>query len=155
MSDKLSKAVDLVESSYMTLDMAAKYCGLSQVYFRRIVEGKETDEVKLKTLIFEKQVILRTTVQEINTEVIANREERDRKAQARLEEQANKKSEPKGPTLLDLKLEARELQVPVGRKNKQELIAALEAKHSELFDAAEEAQDLEDPAPALEDVLSK
>ncbi len=165
----LQEAVELVESSYMTLDEAAKYVGISQVYFRRIVEGKETDDVKLKTLIFGKQVILRTTVQELNAEVTDNRKERDLKAQAKLEEQVNKKSEPKGPTLLDLKLEARELQVPVGRKNKADLIAALEAKRTEILaeqyklnpaldaevDAAEEAQDLEDPALALEAVLAE
>lgn len=136
-TDKIQKAVELVEASLMSLDEAAKYCDLSQVYFRRIVEGKETDDVKLKTLIFGKQVILRTTVEEIGSEILLNREERALKATAKLEEKASKNSEPKGPTLLDLKLEARDLQVPVGRKNKADLIAALEAKRAELAVIAE------------------
>ena len=140
-TDKLSKAIALVEASYMTLDEASKHCGLSQVYFRRIVEGKEDKaNVQLKTLVFGKQVILSTIVSEIDAEISAARVTRDQKAKERLEEQATKKSEPKGPTLLDLKLEARELQVPVGRKNKLELIAALEAKRAKLALEATTAQ---------------
>ncbi len=172
-TDKLSKAITLVEKSFMTLDDAAKSVGISQVYFRRIVEGLETKDAPLKRYIFNKQVILATDVTVIREKIETARASRAEKAQAKLEEQVAKKSEPKGPTLLDLKLEARELQVPVGRKNKAELIAALEAKRTEMLDAelAEmtkhaEAQDAEidaqdadqqseDPALALETVLAE
>lgn len=157
-TDKIQKAVELVEASFMTLDEAAKHCELSQVYFRRIVEGEETEDVKLKTLIFGKQVILRETVEQILVGVLGARRERAQKAQAKLEEKASKNSEPKGPTLLDLKLEARDLQVPVGRKNKAELIAALEAKRLETataIDAEIEANAAISDAKLIEEVAAE
>lgn len=161
-SDKVRKAVELVEQSFMTLDDAAKQCGISQVYFRRIVEGMETPDQPMKSLIFGKQVISRDDVEFISAKLESNRTEREAKRDAKLQEQLNKVSEPKGPTLLDLKLEARELAVPVGRKNKAELIAALEAKRNELtaledvaVDEQAADQEVEDPALTLEAVMTE
>ncbi len=141
-SRKVQEALKLVAETFVSMKDGAELAGLSEVYFRRQVEAEETAQAtELKHTIFDKQVIERSIAVLVKDRVAAAKAERAEKSAAREAEKAERKTQKQtGPTLIELKYDAKMAGISIGRKNKAELIAALaEAKAQETENLADES----------------
>jgi len=141
-SKKVQEALKLVAETYVSMKDGAELAGLSEVYFRRQVEAEEAVQgAELKHTIFDKQVIERSVAVLVKERVAAAKAERAEKSAAREAEKAERKTRQQtGPTLIELKYEAKMAGISIGRKNKAELIAAIaEAKAQETEDLTDDS----------------
>ncbi len=126
-SKKVEDAVKLVEDTYVSMEVAAKISGLSEVYFRRKVDEmeKETGQI-LKVIMFGKQVVEVNVAEQIKNSVASAKSVRTAKAEAKkLAKAEGKAKKDTGDTLLEVKYWAKQAGISIGRKNKAELIQLL------------------------------
>lgn len=139
MSDQLVSNINTVsdrqlleafKDRFVSMAEGAEMLELSQVFFRKLyAESIDTGDVSTHDL-FGRVVISKDDVAIVQAKRddytagrAQRREERELEKVARAERKANK-----GPDLLDLRIEARDLGIPLSHKNRVQLIAAIAEK---------------------------
>lgn len=118
------------KARFVSMAEGAEMLKLSQVFFRKLyAESIDTGDVNTYDL-FGRVVISKSDVAIVQAKRddytagrAQRREERELEKVGRAERKANK-----GPDLLDLRIEARDLGIPLSHKNRTQLIAAIEDK---------------------------
>lgn len=130
------------KARFVSMAEGAELLELSQVFFRKLyAESIDTGAVKTHDLFG--RVVISThdvaIVKAIREEYLAGRIARAAKREQEAIERAERRAN-KGPDLLDLRVEARSLGIPLSHKNRAQLIEAIAAHEANPEQAGAEAQ---------------
>jgi len=152
MNSKLKSAIQYCQDNLITIDLAAKQIGVSQMYLRRMISDGNEIVKGLEQVTLWGRVLF--TSESVKATATKRGEIQSAKATAAAEKAALKSEKKEkvdtGPTLNELRLNARRIGVAYSNKNKADLIAAIALKEAETL--AEQGEGQPEPVVAGQQV---